>query len=97
MARMINIGFGNAVNSDKLVAAVSPEAGPVKRLVTHARQEGRIIDATQGRKTKAVLVLEDDSIMLSALQPDTVMRRFNQAFDRQAVSSWEDEEIHEDE
>jgi regulator of extracellular matrix RemA (YlzA/DUF370 family) len=94
---MINVGFGNAVNSDKVVAAVSPEAAPVKRLVAHAKAAGRIIDATQGRKTKAVLVLDGDSVMLSALQPDTVMRRFNQAFDRGDIAAWENEEMQDDE
>ena len=75
---LINIGFGNAVNSDKLLAVVSPLAAPVKRMVGNAREAGHLIDATQGRKTKSVLVLEGDRILLSALQPETVLRRFNE-------------------
>ena len=77
MAKLINIGFGNVVNTDKLLAVVSPDAAPVKRLVTHAWDEGKVIDATQGRRTKAVLILEEGSILLSALQPETITRRCN--------------------
>lgn len=77
MARLIPIGFGNVVNSDKLLAVVSPDAAPVKRMVQRARDENRIIDATQGRKTKSVIFSDTDYLILSALQPDTIMRRFN--------------------
>ena len=75
MADMINIGFGNVVNSDKLVAIVDPDAAPIRRLVANAREAHRCVDATQGRKTKAVLVMEDEIIVLSALVPDTISRR----------------------
>ena len=81
MAGLINIGFGNAVNTAKIVAVVSPDAAPVKRLVQHAMEEGRVIDATQGRRTKAVIVTQEDHIILSALQPDTIARRFSQKDD----------------
>ncbi len=74
---LINIGFGNSVNGDKLLAVVSPLAAPVKRMVSSSRDSGTLIDATQGRKTKSVLVLENGHILLSALQPETVLRRFN--------------------
>ena len=77
MAKLINVGFGNVVNSDKILAVVSPDAAPVKRMVTKAKEEGSVIDATQGRRTKAVLVLEEGKILLSALQPETISRRFN--------------------
>lgn len=77
MAGLINIGFGNAVNTAKIVAVVSPDAAPVKRLVQHAKEEGRVIDATQGRRTKAVIVTQEDHVILSALQPDTIARRFS--------------------
>lgn len=76
MARLINIGFGNVVNSDKVVAVVSPDAAPIKRLVQRAKEEGSIIDATQGRRTKAVIITEEDHVVLSALQPDTITKRF---------------------
>ena len=77
MSGLINIGFGNAVNTAKVVAVINPDAAPVKRMVSHAREEGRIIDATQGRRTKAVIVTQEDHIILSALQPDTIARRFS--------------------
>ena len=76
MARFVNIGFGNLVNADKIVAVVSPDAAPIKRMVQSAKEEGRIVDATQGRRTKGVLITEDTYVILSALQPDTIARRF---------------------
>lgn len=75
MARFINIGFGNMVNADKVVVVVRPDAAPVKRMVQAAKEDGRIIDATQGRRTKAVLMTEESFVILSALQPDTIGRR----------------------
>lgn len=78
MARLINIGFGNVVNTGKVIAVVSPDAAPVKRMVQNARQIGKAIDATQGRRTKSVIVTENDFIVLSALQPETLVKRFNQ-------------------
>lgn len=77
MAGLINIGFGNMVSSGKLIAVVSPDAAPIKRLVQNARENQKVIDATQGRKTKAVLIMETEHIVLSALQPDTIARRFS--------------------
>lgn len=76
MARLINIGFGNVVNSDKIVAVVSPDAAPVKRMVQNVKGTNSLVDATQGRKTKAVIVTSDDYLVLSALQPETIARRF---------------------
>ena len=74
VAKLINIGFGNVVNSDKIIAV---EAAPVKRMVQRAKESNRIIDATQGRRTKAVLITGEEFIILSALQPETISRRFN--------------------
>lgn len=73
---LINIGFGNVVNSDKIVAIISPDAAPIKRMVQNAKGSGDVIDATQGRKTKAVIVTEGRQILLSALQPETIAKRF---------------------
>lgn len=81
MARLINIGFGNVVNTDKVVAVVSPDAAPVKRLVQNAKNLGSLVDATQGRKTKAVIVTEGEKILLSALQPETIAKRFSVQYD----------------
>ena len=78
MSRLINIGFGNLVNSEKLVSVVSPEAAPIRRLIQSARETQKCVDATQGRKTKAVLVMEGDYLILSALVPDTIAKRCEQ-------------------
>ncbi len=77
MTELINIGFGNLVNAARLVAVVSPDAAPVKRLVSAAKEEQRCVDATQGRKTKAVLIMDDDHIVLSALVPETLAKRIS--------------------
>ncbi|MBD5384070.1 MAG: DUF370 domain-containing protein [Ruminococcaceae bacterium] len=70
--RLINIGFGNAVNADKIVAVVSPEAAPVKRIVQLAKDGGTAVDATCGRKTRSVIVCDSGHVVLSALQPETI-------------------------
>ena len=78
MSKFVNIGFGNVVNADRIVAVVSPDYAPIKRLIQSARESGRIIDATQGRKTKGVLFTEGDRIILSALLPETLAARLGQ-------------------
>lgn len=75
MDKLIHIGFGNIVNAGKIIAIVSPQSAPVKRLVQKARESGDVIDATQGRKTKAVLVMENSQLVLSALLPETIALR----------------------
>ena len=73
--KLIHIGFGNIVNAGKIIAIVSPDSAPVKRMVERAREDGSAIDATQGRKTKAVLVMENSQLVLSALLPETIGQR----------------------
>ena len=73
--KLINIGFGNMVCANRLVAIVSPESAPIKRMVQEARDRGVLIDATSGRRTRAVLIMDSDHIVLSALQPETVAGR----------------------
>ena len=75
MNKLIHIGFGNMVNTDKIIAVVSPDSAPVKRLVQKAKENGVVIDATQGRRTKAVLVMENSQRVLSALLPETISLR----------------------
>lgn len=75
MADLVNIGFGNLVNTQKVVAVVNPDAAPIKRLVQNAREAQRVIDATQGRRTKSVLIMETEQIILSVMQPDTIAKR----------------------
>ena len=76
--KLINIGFGNMVSSARLVAVVSPESAPVKRIVQEAKDKGNVIDATQGRKTRAVLITDSDHVILSALQPEKIANRLNE-------------------
>ncbi len=75
MSSFIHVGFGNIVNSSKIISIVSPEAAPIKRLVQIAKENGLSIDATSGRKTKAVLVMENQMVVLSALLPETISAR----------------------
>ena len=70
--KLINIGYGNMVSSARLVAIVSPESAPIKRIVQEARDQGLLIDATYGRKTKAVIITDSDHVVLSAKTPDTI-------------------------
>lgn len=72
---LIHIGFGNIVNTEKIIAIVSPESAPIKRLVQSAREKGLAIDATQGRKTKSVMIMDGSQIVLSALLPETIAGR----------------------
>lgn len=77
MRILVNIGYGNIINSDKIIGIISPEAAPVKRMVQSARDGGTAVDATCGRKTKAVLVMENGYLVLSALLPETIANRIN--------------------
>ncbi|HCW73532.1 MAG TPA: hypothetical protein DHM90_06795, partial [Clostridiaceae bacterium] len=73
--KLVNIGFGNIVSANKIVAIVSPESAPIKRIIQEARERGMLIDATYGRRTRAVVVTDSDHIILSAVQPETVAHR----------------------
>ena len=75
--QFINIGYGNVVNSDKVCSIVSPEAAPIKRMIQSAKDSGTAIDATCGRKTKAVLVMDNQTLVLSSLLPETIASRMN--------------------
>jgi len=75
MSGFINIGFGNVANAEKIVGIISPEAAPIKRMVQTAKDAGMAVDATCGRKTRAVLVMDSGHLMLSALLPDTIAAR----------------------
>ena len=76
MARLMNIGFGNIVNTDRVIAIVNPDSAPAKRMIQRAKENECIVDATQGRRTKSVIVTDSDHIVLSALQPETLAGRF---------------------
>ena len=75
MANFLNIGFGNFINADKIVAMITPDSAPAKRLVQKAKEESTIIDATQGRRTRAVIITEQGGGVLSSLLPDTLSGR----------------------
>lgn len=80
---LINIGFGNIVSANRIISIVSPESAPIKRLVQEARDEGILIDATYGRRTRAVIVTDSDHIILSSLQPETVAQRLENKNDKE--------------
>ena len=73
--KFINIGYGNLVAVDRVIALASPESAPIKRLVAEAKEEGRVIDVTCGRRTRAVVITDSDHVILSAVQPETVANR----------------------
>ena len=76
--KLINIGFGNMVNADRVIGIVSPDSAPIKRLVQDAREKGALIDASYDRRTQAVLIMDSDHVVLSALQPESITGRFAQ-------------------
>ena len=73
--KLINIGFGNMVNADRVVADVSPESAPIKRIIHEAEEKGILINATYGRRTRAVIVTDSEHVILSSIQPETVAGR----------------------
>ena len=87
--KLINIGFGNMVSAGRVVAIVSPESAPIKRIIQNAKEKNMLIDATYGRRTRAVLITDSEHVILSPLQPETVANRLGD-YD-------EDEEEDEDE
>ncbi|MBQ1222851.1 MAG: DUF370 domain-containing protein [Clostridia bacterium] len=86
--RLVNIGFGNMVSVGRIVAIVSPESAPIKRIIGEAREKSMLIDGTCGRRTRAVIVTDSDHVILSALHPETVANR---------ASNWDDSTDEEDE
>ena len=75
--RLINIGFGNMVSAERLVAIVSPDSAPIKRIIQEAKEKGTLIDATHGRKTKGVIITDSDNVVLSFLTAEQLLVRFN--------------------
>lgn len=75
--KLINIGFGNMISASRLVAIVSPESAPIKRIIQNAKENGTLIDATHGRRTRAVIITDSDLIILTYLQSETVAARLN--------------------
>lgn len=75
--KLINIGFGNIVNASRIVSIISPESSPIKRFVSQARDRNMLVDATYGRRTRAVIVMDSEHVVLSAVQPETVGQRLS--------------------
>jgi hypothetical protein len=82
-AKILNLGFGNAVVASRVVAIVSPHSAPMRRLKEHAKDLGKLIDASQGRRTRALVVTDSDHVILSGIQPDTLAQRLAAAADRE--------------
>lgn len=91
--KLVNIGFGNIVSANRIVAIVSPDSAPIKRIITEARDRGVLIDATYGRRTRAVIMTDSDHVILSAVQPETVANRLTS---RPAETDDEDDEDDEE-
>ncbi len=87
--KLINIGFGNLVSAERLLTVVSPDSAPVKRLVQEAKERAMLIDASFGRKTRAVLVMDTDHVILSAITPEAIARRLQ---DKNGGVGFEEEE-----
>ncbi len=75
--KLINIGFGNIVSANRIVSIVSPESAPVKRLIQESRDKGLLVDATYGRRTRAVIITDSEHVILAAVQPETIANRIN--------------------
>ena len=90
--KLINIGFGNMISASRLVAIVSPESAPIKRIIAEAKEKGTLIDATHGRRTRAVIITDSDLIILTYLQSETVANRLNDYDDGIEEEDSDDEE-----
>lgn len=73
---LVNIGFGNVVSASRVIAIVTPGSAPMKRLRDEAKKQGKLVDATEGRRTRAIIITDSDHVILSALQPETITQRF---------------------
>ena len=89
--KLINIGFGNMINASRLIAVVNPDSTPIKRLIQECKEKGSLIDATQGRRTRAVIITDSDHVILSYLQAETVANRLNGENNEMYAEEEEDE------
>jgi len=87
--RMINVGFGNAVLAGRVLAVVNPKSSPMKKLREEAKEQKRLIDVTEGRRTRSIIILDSNHVLLSSVQPETITLRFMTSYDRR------DEELSE--
>jgi len=89
--KLINIGFGNMVSASRVIAIVSPESAPIKRIIQDVRDRGQLIDATYGRRTRAVVIMDSGHVLLSAIQPETVAGRMSGRNDQETGGEGENE------
>ncbi len=93
---LVNIGFGNVVSASRVIAVVTPGSSPMKRLRDEARKRGKLIDATEGRRTRSIIIMDSDHVILSALQAETITQRFSEKEvegpQRPQIETTEDEE-----
>lgn len=94
--KLINIGFGNIVSANRMIAIVSPESAPIKRIIQDARDRGMLIDATYGRRTRAVIITDSDHVLLSAVQPETVAHRMESKTEDKTEEEFDSDEAEED-
>ena len=87
MTKLLNIGFSNVINTEKIIAMLRPDSAPAKRIVQRAKEEERIIDATQGRRTRSIIIMETNQIILSALMPETLTNMVNEELVEQEGTS----------
>ena len=80
--RMINVGFGNAVLANRVLAVVNPKSSPMKKLREEAKEQRRLIDVTEGRRTRSIIILDSNHVVLSSVQPETITLRFMASYDR---------------
>ncbi len=80
--KFVNLGFGNVISANRIITIVKPESAPIKRIISEARERSKLIDATYGRRTRAVIICDSDHIILSAVQPETMAQRFNSKDDQ---------------
>ena len=83
--KFINIGFGNIISADRLIAIVAPESAPIKRIIQDARDNGKLVDATYGRRTRAVIIMDSGHVILSAVQPETVASRLDKDVSKEEI------------
>ena len=91
MNRLIHVGFGNIVNTGKIIAIVSPESAPIRRIISKAKESNMLIDATYGRRSRSVLVTDSDHVILSPIQPETIANRLSSEYEAAAEEEDSDE------
>ena len=97
MMKLINIGFGNMVSATRLVAIVSPESAPIRRIITKAKESNMLVDATYGRRSRSVLITDSDHVILSPIQPETIANRLSSDLEEEEEEEQEEEEEGEEE